>query len=100
MRRTPAGRRSDRVLLALCLLAACVAGTWVDGARLRSRRQPVVERNLRVAADLRLTDICLFGDSAWLRHLTQADTFGSMQDGPGAFDYSRSGSLVLPRDRH
>ncbi|MBL8140479.1 MAG: hypothetical protein JNM38_05195 [Acidobacteria bacterium] len=90
-------RRSNRVVLVVALLAAGVVGTWFDEARLQRRRQAVHDRNLRLAGDLRLTDVCLFGDAPWLRHLSQSDVFASMQDGPGAFDYSRSGSLVGPR---
>lgn len=90
-------RRSNRVVLVVGLLAAGVVGTWLDEVRVQRRRQAAHDRNLRLAADLRLTDVCLFGDAPWLRHRSQSDVFASMQDGPGAFDYSRSGSLVGPR---
>ena len=91
-----AGRRSDRAFLVLGLLAAGLAATWLDGARLRNQRQAAADRNLRVAGELGLTDICLFGDAPWLRHLSGADVLGSMQDIPGGFDFTRSGSIVGP----
>jgi len=89
-------RRSDRVLPVLGLLVLLVAATWLDGLRLRRQRWQAAERNVRLAADLRLTDLSLFADAPWLRHLAVADALGSIQDGPGAFDYSRGGSLVGP----
>ena len=92
------GRRLERILPVLGLLAVCVAATWFDGARLRGQHRPATERNLRLAADLGLTDLCLFADAPWLRHLAVADVLSSVQDGPGAFDYSRGGALVGPRD--
>jgi hypothetical protein len=96
MRRTLPPRRSDRALLWLGLLATCLAATWIDGARLRRHRSGSVERNRLLASALRLSDLCLFGEAPTTRHLTQADAFSSMQDHPGAFDHSRSGSLVGP----
>lgn len=97
MRPAFATRRSDRVLIVLGLLTAGVVATWVDGARLRVERNDAITRNQRLAADLGLTDLCLFGDAPWLRHLSQGDRLASMQDFPGAFDYSRSGAVVAPR---
>ena len=98
MRSSSDRRRSARVLPVLGLLAVCVAATWFDGARLRRQARPATARNLRLAADLGLTDLCVFADAPWLRHLAVADVLSSVQDGPGAFDYSRGGALVGPRD--
>ena len=86
------------MLIAVALLGATVAATGLDGARLRLERRETDARNRRLAADLQLTDLCLFGDTPWLRHLAEADLWRSVSDLPGAFDYSRSGTLVAPRD--
>lgn len=50
----------------------------------------------RLVEDLSLTDLCLFTDARYLRHLSQADIHAPFQDNPAAFDYFPSGSLVLP----
>lgn len=91
-------RRSDRALLWFAALAACVAATWADGERLRRERSAEVDRNRRLAGSLRLTDLCFFGEAPTTRHLSQADPYGALQDHPGAFDHSRSGSLAAPPD--
>jgi len=51
---------------------------------------------LSPACDLFLTDLCLFTDARYLRHLSQADHHSAFQDHPAAFDYFPSGSLVSP----
>jgi hypothetical protein len=43
-----------------------------------------------------LTDLCLFTDARYLRHLSQADWHSAFQETPMAFDYFPSGSWVPP----
>jgi hypothetical protein len=55
-----------------------------------------VQRVRSLARGLLLTDLCLFTDGRYLRHLSQADFHSAFQDNPGSFDYFPSGSLLLP----
>ena len=45
---------------------------------------------------LELTDLCLFTEARYTRHLSQADLHSAFQDHPMAFEHFPSGSLVLP----
>jgi hypothetical protein len=45
---------------------------------------------------LGLTDMCLFTEARYTRHLSQADHFAAFQDSPMAFEHFPSGSLTLP----
>jgi len=45
---------------------------------------------------LGLTDLCLFTEARYTRHLSQADHFAAFQDSPMAFEHFPSGSLTLP----
>ena len=45
---------------------------------------------------LGLTDLCLFTEARYTRHLSQADRFSAFQDHPMAFEHFPSGSIVLP----
>ena len=45
---------------------------------------------------LRLTDLCLFTEARYTRHLSQADLHSAFQSHPMAFEHFPSGSLVLP----
>lgn len=46
--------------------------------------------------ELQLTDLCLFTEARYTRHLSQADLHSPFQDYPMAFEHFPSGSLVLP----
>jgi len=45
---------------------------------------------------LGITDMCLFTEARYTRHLSQADHFAAFQDSPMAFEHFPSGSLTLP----
>ena len=54
------------------------------------------KKRAQVVRDLQLTDLCLFTEARYTRHLSQADLFSPFQDHPMAFEHFPSGSLVLP----
>lgn len=45
---------------------------------------------------LGLTDLCLFTEASYTRHLTQADLHTPFQDYPMSLEHFPSGSLVMP----
>lgn len=45
---------------------------------------------------LGITDICLFSEARYTRHLTQADLNSAFQDHPVTLEHFPSGSLVSP----
>jgi len=45
---------------------------------------------------LHLTDLALFTEARYTRHLSQADAFSAFQDGPVAMEHFPAGSLVQP----
>ena len=47
-------------------------------------------------SNLQLTDLCLFTEARYTRHLSQADLHSAFQDHPLALDHYPSGSLVVP----
>jgi hypothetical protein len=46
--------------------------------------------------ELQLTDLCLFTEARYTRHLSQADLHSAFQDYPMAFEHFPSGSMVSP----
>jgi hypothetical protein len=48
---------------------------------------------------LSLTDLCLFTEASYTRHLSQADLNTAFQDSPMALEHFPSGSLVTPPGR-
>ncbi len=53
----------------------------------------------RMVEDLTLTDLCLFTEARYTRHLSQADRHSPFQDHPLSFEHFPSGSFVLPPQR-
>ena len=45
---------------------------------------------------LQLTDLCLFTEASYIRHLSQADLHTAFQDSPMSLEHFPSGSLVAP----
>jgi hypothetical protein len=77
--------------LLLASLAALAHTAW-------TQRQAALRPHLSVAMvqALRLTDLALFTEARYTRHLSQADTFSAFQDGPVALEHFPAGSLVMP----
>jgi hypothetical protein len=65
-----------------------------------SFREKAESRFLREEADflsnLQLTDLCLFTEATYTRHLSQADLHTPFQDSPMSLEHFPSGSLVAP----
>ena len=54
------------------------------------------EARIQLVKRLQITDLCLFNEARYTRHLSQADEFSAFQDHPMAFEHFPSGSMVLP----
>lgn len=74
-------------LLSLLLLHANSAA---DG------RHPQLDRKAALVTNLRLTDLCLFTEARYTRHLSQADLNTAFQDHPLSLEHFPSGSFTQP----
>ena len=61
--------------------------------------QQRLTRLSRTVEDLTLTDLCLFTEARYTRHLSQADLHSPFQDHPLSLEHFPSGSFVLPPQR-
>jgi len=77
--------------LTLASLGVLAHSSW-------AQRQATLQPNPTVAMvqALHLTDLALFTEARYTRHLSQADAFSAFQDGPTALEHFPAGSLVLP----
>ena len=50
----------------------------------------------RLARELYITDLCLFTEARYTRHITQADLHAPFQDHPLSLEHFPSGSIVVP----
>jgi hypothetical protein len=53
----------------------------------------------RTVEDLALTDLCLFTEARYTRHLSQTDLHSPFQDHPASLEHFPSGSFVRPPQR-
>ena len=87
--------------MGLALLAMAAGGlllvlSTVDamlGARTAQNR---LQRSSEIVARLALTDLALFTEARYTRHLSQADRHSAFQDHPMALEHFPSGALVGP----
>ena len=55
-----------------------------------------LEEKVEMVRRLELTDLCLFTEASYTRHLSQADVHTAFQDSPLSLEHFPSGSLVGP----
>lgn len=58
--------------------------------------QPVFEQKAELVKTLQLTDLCLFTEARYTRHLSQADLNTAFQDHPLSLEHFPSGSYTQP----
>jgi hypothetical protein len=77
----------------LWLLLACL----LAGSRFAvEAAQPALSRKAQLVRELELTDLCLFTEASYTRHLAMTDLNTPFQDSPGSFEHFPSGALVAP----
>ncbi len=89
-------RHSDRVLALLAGGLLLLAASGLDAGLRRQAAVAELRQQRATVQALELTDLCLFTEARYTRHLSQADLHTPFQDHPLAFDHFPSGSLVSP----
>jgi hypothetical protein len=56
----------------------------------------VLRQKTEMVRALGLTDICLFTEASYTRHLSQADIHTPFQDSPVSLEHFPSGALAMP----
>ncbi len=94
-------RRPTTIALPLVGLAlAAFALTFADATWLARQRTSQVAATAALVQRLGLTDIALFTEARYTRHLSQADLHSAYQDHPLGLEHFPSGSLVPPPRHH
>lgn len=81
---------SEAILLSLLLVYASFSE--------KSRHANLEEKTMLVKT-LKLTDLCLFTEARYTRHLSQADLNTPFQDHPLSLEHFPSGSFTQPPER-
>jgi len=81
------GLTSQVILLSLLLIHASLS---------KSDQQTILAQKAALVKTLRLTDLCLFTEARYTRHLSQADLNTAFQDHPLSLEHFPSGSFTQP----
>jgi len=77
----------EAVLLSLLFVHASIS---------ESARHETIEEKAALVKTLQLTDLCLFTEARYTRHLSQADLNTAFQDHPLSLEHFPSGSFTQP----
>lgn len=77
----------EAIVFGMCLMHASFSETAKQGS---------LEQKLALVENLRLTDLCLFTEARYTRHLSQADLNTAFQDHPLSLEHFPSGSFTQP----
>jgi len=93
-------RRSSLFFTYLVIQAALLAAAFMHAAHERGWSAPDIAETTAMVRHLELTDLCLFTEARYTRHLSQADLHAPFQDHPMSLEHFPSGSLLgPPQDR-
>jgi acyl-CoA thioesterase len=85
--------------LCLALLGVCgllISLMLTHAAVQRQSDAAHIEHMAAVVRNLELTDLCLFTEARYTRHLSQADLHSAFQDHPMSLEHFPAGSIAGP----
>jgi hypothetical protein len=89
-------RKSNLFLLYL-LINIIFLGLMLAHASFKKKEAiPFLRERAEMVKRLELTDLCLFTEASYTRHLSQADIHTAFQDYPLSLEHFPSGSIHLP----
>ena len=89
-------RHSNMLALLLLLLLTLATVALLHARRTADLAGPKQERNRKMVAQLRLTDLCLTTEAPYTRNPSLADRYAPFQDHPVSLEHFPSGALIAP----
>jgi hypothetical protein len=89
-------RKSNLFFLYLAILVALFCLILTHASLKKSADAASLQEKREMVKALRLTDLCLFTEANYTRHLSQADLHTPFQDSPMSLDHFPSGSVAAP----
>lgn len=87
-------RKSTYFLSFLVISIALLALMFSHASYSARDESGMLKDKAEIVKRIRLTDLCLFTEASYTRHLSQADMNTPFQDHPMSFEHFPSGSLV------
>lgn len=79
--------------LLIMLILASALSLWHSHIAV-GQLSPARAASIRMVRELNLTDLALFTEAAYIRHLSQADRHTAFQDHPTALEHFPGGGLI------
>jgi hypothetical protein len=76
-------------LIIVCLL-------FIHASYTKDRSMSALKEKAEMARELELTDLALFTEARYTRHLSQSDLNTPFQDSPLSLEHFPSGSIIMP----
>jgi hypothetical protein len=89
-------RKSSLFLLYLAINITLLAILFGHSVHKQNAASGVLEEKREMVRQYQLTDLCLFTEASYTRHLSVADRHTPFQDGPMALEHFPSGSILAP----
>ena len=89
-------RKSDALLIYFSICLLLFIATAVDSTLRQDAAVAVLMQKVDMVRQYDLTDLALFTEARYTRHVTQSDLHSAFQDHPMSFEHFPSGSLYLP----
>jgi hypothetical protein len=89
-------RKSSVFLIYLAVNLILLALMLVHAGLARKAETNSLAAKSEMVEELGITDLCLFTEASYTRHLSQSDVFTPFQDGPSLPDHFPSGGVVRP----
>ena len=89
-------RRSTIYLGTTAGLALALAGIFLHASSAVRASRPLFARKAALVRQLELTDLCLFTEASYTRHLSMTDLSTPFQDAPMSLEHFPTGGLVEP----
>jgi len=89
-------RKSNLFLFYLAFNLFLLGVMFAHASWKKSAEREALGKQEGIVRRLELTDLCLFTEASYTRHLSQADLYTPFQDSPMTLEHFPSGSLVVP----
>ena len=89
-------RKSNLFFLYLTINMVLLFLMFVHASSKRNTEARFIKEKAEMVRRLGLTDLCLFTEASYTRHLSQADLHTAFQDSPMSLEHFPSGSLAAP----
>jgi hypothetical protein len=92
-------RKAKKFFFFVFTLGALTALLLVHSSYQIEADQLLLDQKKNMVRDFALTDLCLFTEANYTRHITQADRYTAFQNSPLALEHFPSGSIFQPPEK-